>query len=172
MSQRTHDIEITSLLHQNDVITSFWRNNDVIITSCVRWDLSMSSPWFTVVSTGVHFSAGTWFGVLLYAEANTTPFSPSVTMAVWAPSSRNQRTAVWASSMVVTGWPVNNSAWAQENNFHWWHHLADHGVSNYWIRHSVSMSRQRTCYTTRILPQSAGLAMGVNLGLKFRRRPS
>ena len=28
---------ITSLLRQNDVATSFWRNNDVIITSCVRW---------------------------------------------------------------------------------------------------------------------------------------
>ena len=32
-----HDIIITSLLRQNDVATSFWRNNDVIITSSVRW---------------------------------------------------------------------------------------------------------------------------------------
>ena len=32
-----YDVMITSLLCQNDVITSFWRNNDVIITSCVHW---------------------------------------------------------------------------------------------------------------------------------------
>ena len=29
--------KITSLLRQNDVATSFWRNNDAIIASCVRW---------------------------------------------------------------------------------------------------------------------------------------
>ena len=29
---------ITSLLRQNDVATSFWRNNDVIATLCVHWD--------------------------------------------------------------------------------------------------------------------------------------
>ena len=39
LSQRTHDVIITSLLRQNDVATSFWRNNDVVITSCVRWVL-------------------------------------------------------------------------------------------------------------------------------------
>ena len=37
-SQRTHDVIITSLLRQNDVTTSFWRNNDVIIMSCIRWE--------------------------------------------------------------------------------------------------------------------------------------
>ena len=36
ISQRTHDELITSLLRQNDVATSFWRNHDVIITSCAR----------------------------------------------------------------------------------------------------------------------------------------
>ena len=34
---RTHDVIITSFLRQNDVVTSFWCDNDVIITSCVRW---------------------------------------------------------------------------------------------------------------------------------------
>ena len=34
----SHDVIITSLFGKNDVATSFWRNNDVIITSCVRWD--------------------------------------------------------------------------------------------------------------------------------------
>ena len=38
LSQRTHDVMITSLLRQNDVAMSFWRNNDVVITSCVDWD--------------------------------------------------------------------------------------------------------------------------------------
>ena len=37
-SQRTRDAIMTSLLRQNDVATSFWRNNDVIIVSRVRWD--------------------------------------------------------------------------------------------------------------------------------------
>ena len=36
-TQRWHGAKITSLLSQNDVATSFWRNNDVIIASCVRW---------------------------------------------------------------------------------------------------------------------------------------
>ena len=35
--QRAHDARITSLLRQNDVPTSYWRQNDVIITSCARW---------------------------------------------------------------------------------------------------------------------------------------
>ena len=36
-TQRTHDAIITPLLRQNDVTTSFWCNNNVIIASCVRW---------------------------------------------------------------------------------------------------------------------------------------
>ena len=36
-AQWTHDVIMTSLLRQNGVATSFWRDNDVIITSCVRW---------------------------------------------------------------------------------------------------------------------------------------
>ena len=38
-TQRAHDTMITSLLRQNDVATSIWRNNDVIIVSCVRWEV-------------------------------------------------------------------------------------------------------------------------------------
>ena len=34
----THDVMLTSLFRQKDAATSFWRNNDVNITSCVRWD--------------------------------------------------------------------------------------------------------------------------------------
>ena len=33
--QRTHGVIITSLSRQNDVATSFWRYNDVNVTSCV-----------------------------------------------------------------------------------------------------------------------------------------
>ena len=40
--QWTRDAIITSLLRQNDIATSFWRYNDVIITSCVRWILIWS----------------------------------------------------------------------------------------------------------------------------------
>ena len=35
-SQRTHDAIMTSLLRQNNVATSFWRNNDVVIASCAH----------------------------------------------------------------------------------------------------------------------------------------
>ena len=35
-SQREHDAMITSLLRWNDVATSFWRNNDVIVASHFR----------------------------------------------------------------------------------------------------------------------------------------
>ena len=34
--QRKHDVIITSVLRQNDVAASFWRNNGVIIASYVR----------------------------------------------------------------------------------------------------------------------------------------
>ena len=35
-SQRTHNVMITLLLRNNDVIRSSWRNNDFIITLCIR----------------------------------------------------------------------------------------------------------------------------------------
>ena len=38
ITQRGHDAMLTPLLRQNDVAMSFWRNNDVIIMSCVCWE--------------------------------------------------------------------------------------------------------------------------------------
>ena len=38
ISQGTHDALITSLLRQNDVVTLFRYNDDVITASRVRWD--------------------------------------------------------------------------------------------------------------------------------------
>ena len=38
-TQRPHDAIITPLLRQNDVATSFWRNNNVVIASCARWGM-------------------------------------------------------------------------------------------------------------------------------------
>ena len=35
--QRTYDVITTSLLRQNDIATSFWRDNYIIITSFARW---------------------------------------------------------------------------------------------------------------------------------------
>ena len=54
---------ITSLLRQNDVMASFWRNSN-IITSCVQWNLqglngkavgntSNKTPWITHISIHV-----------------------------------------------------------------------------------------------------------------------
>ena len=36
-TQQTYDFLITSLLHQNDTATSFWRYGDIIIMYCVCW---------------------------------------------------------------------------------------------------------------------------------------
>ena len=49
-SQRTYDVIITSLLRQNDVATSLRRDNYVIITSCVHWDV----PWRHMPSLWAH----------------------------------------------------------------------------------------------------------------------
>ena len=52
--QRTRDAITTSSLRQNDVATSFWRNNDVVIASCAyvhcrKWAvLNMEGPMYTV----------------------------------------------------------------------------------------------------------------------------
>ena len=37
--QRAHDAITTELWRQNDVATSFWCHNEVIIASCARWDI-------------------------------------------------------------------------------------------------------------------------------------
>ena len=50
-SQGTGDVIITSLLRQNDVATSFWRFNDVIIASCARWDIEL---WYDSVMLYMH----------------------------------------------------------------------------------------------------------------------
>ena len=40
--RRTHDAIITSLLRQNDIVTSFWRNDDFIIASFVGKRIHMN----------------------------------------------------------------------------------------------------------------------------------
>ena len=50
-SQRTHGAIITSLSRQNDVAASFWRNNDVILATCVRLGsrvVIVLIPWLRV----------------------------------------------------------------------------------------------------------------------------
>ena len=37
VTKRAHDAIITPLLRQNDVATSFWRNDDLAIASCAYW---------------------------------------------------------------------------------------------------------------------------------------
>ena len=44
--QLTHDAIKTSILRQNDVVTSFWRNNGVIIALCARWDTCNNNNHF------------------------------------------------------------------------------------------------------------------------------
>ena len=45
MSQWTHNVLITSLVTSKWRSTSFWRNNDVNIASCVRWDMVHVGPY-------------------------------------------------------------------------------------------------------------------------------
>ena len=52
LPQRTHDVMIKSLLRQNDVATSFWRYDDVTITSCVRWGAKLHVLWYCCVGFG------------------------------------------------------------------------------------------------------------------------
>ena len=44
-TQRTHGVIIRSLLRQNGVVTSFWRNNDVIVTPDVHWAVHQKYQW-------------------------------------------------------------------------------------------------------------------------------
>ena len=46
----TYNVLITSLLRQNDVTTSFWRNNDVIIMPSVHWVLTLIYNFFPNVN--------------------------------------------------------------------------------------------------------------------------
>ena len=46
----TYNVLITSLLRQNDVATSFWRNNDVIIMPSVHWVLTLVYNFFPNVN--------------------------------------------------------------------------------------------------------------------------
>ena len=54
----TGDAIITSLLRQNDVAKSFWRNNNVVIASCVRYVwLTQSTYTRTLLNTTKHNKA-------------------------------------------------------------------------------------------------------------------
>ena len=53
-SQWAHDAIITSWRRQNDDAMSFWRHNDVIFASCVRWDTFTLSIWFYCYDNQVH----------------------------------------------------------------------------------------------------------------------
>ena len=58
--RRTHDA-IMSLLRQNDVVTSFWRNNHVIILSCARWAGTMTTKFGSDGNGNrMHYSDVTW----------------------------------------------------------------------------------------------------------------
>ena len=73
-SQQTHHAIMTSLLRQNDVIlkmTSFWRYNDVTITSCVQWgatacrynalwSIPIGSQSCTCMSSSIHDDVIKW----------------------------------------------------------------------------------------------------------------
>ena len=70
-SQRTRGAIIASLLRQNDVMTSFWRNNDVIITSCVRWDM---------VSVVISNNLSSWNDIVDSPQVSLVKFSGPIPM--------------------------------------------------------------------------------------------
>ena len=66
--QWTHDVTIMSLLRQNDVAASFWRNNDVIITVCVHWGCTFTDVPFNKLElhrnnseSTLHIDFSPWF---------------------------------------------------------------------------------------------------------------
>ena len=61
-SRWTHDAIKTLLLRRNDIATSPWCNNDVFITSCLRWDMMFTNLMFTSVSMVAHLP-----GMFLYS---------------------------------------------------------------------------------------------------------
>ena len=65
-SQWTYDSILTSLLCQNDVNTSFWRNNDIIITSCVHWVVVLIKHHLNSQQKMQNHEGETW-GCLLWA---------------------------------------------------------------------------------------------------------
>ena len=73
-SQRTHDVIITSLLSQNDVATSFWRNDNVIITSCVHWD--MKNWWYNHNKTNNHTDGCIFYGMHCRIHRLTLSYLP------------------------------------------------------------------------------------------------
>ena len=52
--QRTHDAILTSFLRQNDVATSFWLYNDVVIALHVRWDPITWQMFYSAPTQGTH----------------------------------------------------------------------------------------------------------------------
>ena len=67
-SQWTHAVIITSLLRQNDVAASFWRNNDVITTVCVHWGCTFTDVPFNKLElhrnnseSTLHIDFSPWF---------------------------------------------------------------------------------------------------------------
>ena len=43
LTQRAHNIVIMSLLCLNDIVTSFWRNNNIIMALCVRLEAKLTA---------------------------------------------------------------------------------------------------------------------------------
>ena len=50
---RTHGAMITPFLRHNDTAVSFWRNNDVIIASRVRWENIESAIYVVFMYTAI-----------------------------------------------------------------------------------------------------------------------
>ena len=82
--QRAHDAIMISLLPQNDVATSFWRNNDVVIASCARW--------VVCIITGACFT-----NRILRSLEVMTWISNQISIKLWG--------------LITHPWYINNNIW-------------------------------------------------------------
>ena len=83
--QWTHDVTITASLHQNGIVTSFWPDNGVIITSCVCLACFTQIEFIGVTVYPKTYAHGFCFAVLCCGYTLTDfPISIRLTsLALW-----------------------------------------------------------------------------------------
>ena len=113
------EVIITSLLRQNDVVTSlsFWRNNDVIFKSCIRWGTS-SWAWsfpqnhhMPSISRNCHKDGTLYYSdVIMDKMASRITSLSIVYLSVHSGEdhSKHQSSASLAFVRGIHRWPVNS----------------------------------------------------------------
>ena len=86
---------ITSLLRQNDVATSFWYSNDVIITSCARWVEVLKAVKLTPCNASVNHMV---VGVMTFS------FFPAIVVTCYKLNYSQTTKSIFAFSLIFRIW--------------------------------------------------------------------